>query len=329
MKSTFRKTVLLLLSLVMLFSLTATAAFAEQQGDQTDAEESALEYVESTWAEAYPTDRSENNAELLNVYAQEQLDKASGSSVSAASTGYALEKLREEYPTMAKIYEAILPEIQAIAAGERTSTEITGSLADVEGVQRTYTAQDLHLDRITSENKEAADAEALRLAGLTAVSNMIDALLSDCAYELYWFDKTAGCPYGFGYSWNSEQLTLTAYRLCFTVASAFADGDSYTVSTASADTIHQAIQTAQGIVQAASYRADWSKLNYYRQQICDMTDYNHAAANDATTAYGNPWQLIWVFDNDPSTTVVCEGYAKAFAYLCELTNAQNGFENVE
>lgn len=330
MKSTFRKTVLLLLSLVMLFSLTATAAFAEQQGDQTDAEESALEFVESTWAEAYPTDRSENNAELLNAYAQVQLDRASGSEVGAASTGYALEKLREEYPTMAKIYEAILPEIQAIAAGERTSTEITGSLADLEGVQLTYTAQDLHLDSITSENKDAAYAEALRLAGLTAVSNMIDALLSDCAYELYWFDKTAGCPYGFGYSLNSEQLTLTAYRLRFTVASAFADGDSYTVSTASADTIHQAIQTAQGIVQAASYRADWSKLNYYRQQICNLTDYNHDAANDEIdTPYGNPWQLIWVFDGDPDTTVVCEGYAKAFAYLCELTNAQNGFENVE
>ena len=152
MKSTFRKTVLFLLSLVMLFSLTATAAFAEQQGDQTDAEESAVGYVESTWAEAYPTDRSENNAELLNAYAQEQLDKASGSGVSAASASYALEKLREEYPTMAKVYEAILPEIQAIAAGERTSTEITGSLAELGGDQLTYTAESLHPETITAEN---------------------------------------------------------------------------------------------------------------------------------------------------------------------------------
>ena len=34
-------------------------------------------------------------------------------------------------------------------------------------------------------------------------------------------------------------------------------------------------------------------------------------------AYGNPWQLIWVFDNDDSTNVVCEGYSKAFQYLCD------------
>jgi hypothetical protein len=27
--------------------------------------------------------------------------------------------------------------------------------------------------------------------------------------------------------------------------------------------------------------------------------------------------MIWVFDNDPNTTVVCEGYAKAFQYLCD------------
>ena len=30
--------------------------------------------------------------------------------------------------------------------------------------------------------------------------------------------------------------------------------------------------------------------------------------------YGDPWQLIYVFDDDPDTNVVCEGYAKAFKY---------------
>ena len=36
-------------------------------------------------------------------------------------------------------------------------------------------------------------------------------------------------------------------------------------------------------------------------------------------AYGNPWQLIWVFDGDPETNVECEGYAKAFSYLAQLS----------
>ena len=34
-------------------------------------------------------------------------------------------------------------------------------------------------------------------------------------------------------------------------------------------------------------------------------------------------ELIWVFDGDSSTNVVCEGYAKAFQYLCDLTTFTN------
>jgi hypothetical protein len=32
--------------------------------------------------------------------------------------------------------------------------------------------------------------------------------------------------------------------------------------------------------------------------------------------------LVWVFDGDPETKVVCEGYAKAFKYMCELSAFQ-------
>jgi hypothetical protein len=33
--------------------------------------------------------------------------------------------------------------------------------------------------------------------------------------------------------------------------------------------------------------------------------------------------MISVFDRDPRTNVVCEGYAKAFQYLCDLTEFQD------
>ena len=49
-----------------------------------------------------------------------------------------------------------------------------------------------------------------------------------------------------------------------------------------------------------------------------MVSYN----NEATAPgypYGDPWQLIYVFDDNKSTNVVCEGYSKAFKYLCDLT----------
>ena len=44
---------------------------------------------------------------------------------------------------------------------------------------------------------------------------------------------------------------------------------------------------------------------------------------DKSTPYGDPWQLIYVFDDDENTNVVCEGYSKAFQYLCDLSTFQS------
>ena len=55
----------------------------------------------------------------------------------------------------------------------------------------------------------------------------------------------------------------------------------------------------------------------------ELASYNTAAATDPEAAYGHPWQIIYVFDNDPTTKVVCEGYSKAFKYLCDLSTFLN------
>ena len=57
----------------------------------------------------------------------------------------------------------------------------------------------------------------------------------------------------------------------------------------------------------------------YREYITNAVDYNSEAASTANYPYGDPWQLIYVFDGDSTTNVVCEGYSKAFKYLCDLT----------
>jgi hypothetical protein len=68
---------------------------------------------------------------------------------------------------------------------------------------------------------------------------------------------------------------------------------------------------------------DEEKLTAYKDAICELTEYNEKAAENAETPYGDPWQMIYVFDGDASTNVVCEGYAKAFQYLCD----QSKFED--
>ena len=95
-------------------------------------------------------------------------------------------------------------------------------------------------------------------------------------------------------------------------------GQSYAVDTSIPQAVQTAKTTAQNIVKKYAGKTDREKLNGYRQEICDRVQYNDAALSD-DYSNGNPWQLIWVFDEDPSTDVVCEGYSKAFQYLCDLT----------
>ena len=98
---------------------------------------------------------------------------------------------------------------------------------------------------------------------------------------------------------------------------------TYEVDPSYGTAIRAATDNARAIVRSYAGASDYDKLEGYRDRICALTDYNHAAVADSQTPYGNPWQLIWVFDGDASTKVVCEGYSKAFQYLCDLSDFQS------
>ena len=85
--------------------------------------------------------------------------------------------------------------------------------------------------------------------------------------------------------------------------------------------ISVAVENAQSIVESSTGTL-LERLVGYKEKICELTSYNTAAVNNGWP-YGNPWQLVWVFDGDASTKVVCEGYSKAFKYLCDLSNFNN------
>ena len=83
-------------------------------------------------------------------------------------------------------------------------------------------------------------------------------------------------------------------------------------------TAKEAASNAKMIVNEFKNMSEPEKLAAYKEMICYLTDYNDEAISDSYgDKYGDPWQLIWVFDGDESTNVVCEGYSKAFQYLCE------------
>ena len=72
------------------------------------------------------------------------------------------------------------------------------------------------------------------------------------------------------------------------------------------------------IVKEFQGYTETEKLYGYKEMICYLTSYNDDVTED--DEYGDPWQLIYVFDGDDSTNVVCEGYSKAFQYLCDLSD---------
>lgn len=93
----------------------------------------------------------------------------------------------------------------------------------------------------------------------------------------------------------------------------------YSPDTAKTGAARTAAAKAAEVVAANQDKGTYSKLVAYREYITNAVDYNFDAANTANYPYGDPWQLIYVFDGDPDTNVVCEGYSKAFKYLCDLT----------
>ena len=242
------------------------------------------------------------------------------------------------------VYEYITGQLPLIAAGQRASTafDITTEILGLE--QTAWTAGELGVSTLLVVDEQGdfvLDDEGYGIISddaYDAVSEkvginyakIINVMLADHPYELYWYDKTEGCniPYGFdvGVSYDQDIDDYVIYvsgalPLRFTVAQEFAAG-LYEVDTSIGQSVQASVANAKAIVSKYSGSSDEDKLRGYMEEICDLVSYNDAAA-DGGVSYGNPWQLVWVFDGDPDTEVVCEGYAKAFKYLCDQSSFSN------
>ncbi len=270
-----------------------------------------------------------SSQELLNGFVQQLFDE----SLNAGSkTRSGADMLSEPDK---KLYAALKSKIKDIAEGKLLDSEIDIPISDLTD-KLEWTKADIDGTDIIVDDKFNLEAfkKVIDKIGIN-VSRVIEALLVDCPYELYWFDKTAGLQWDFGAASAETEgddckLTLKGpFHIVMYVSADYAEQENATKTTKLKDVVSavtKSIAKAQSIVDQYTGKSVLERLVAYRDEICSLTSYNTAAAdNDNKVPFGNPWQLVWVFDEDESTTVVCEGYAKAFKYLCDLS----GFEGVE
>lgn len=222
---------------------------------------------------------------------------------------------------LSSVYNEVKPMVKLVADGTRASTifEIPGTWTKPKS-EWGITGEVISADALTAEASAVIEA-AFNLDAL------MQRMLSEMPYELYWFDKTKGIGMSYGVSLSGEILTVKNLKLSMYISQAYAkineSGATYdplTADTAKTSAAKRAAENATQVVAANTAKSDHEKLKAYLDYIKDAVSYNNEAANNNATPYGDPWQIIYVFDNNPFTNVVCEGYAKAFKHLCDLSS---------
>ena len=215
--------------------------------------------------------------------------------------------------------------IQQVAAGSVESTVFEIPLNEIM-TKTKWTAQELGVGSTFPDNKPSQDLVRETFQSCVDFSMVVGALLCDLPFECYWFDKTKGWRWRYSYQYNSKAFNFTELSLEMNIVEEYAvqSGGQYyptQFNTSKVAAVNVAIGNAQNIVNNSTGTL-LERLVGYKEKICELTSYNTAAVNNGWP-YGNPWQLVWVFDGDASTKVVCEGYSKAFKYLCDLSNFNN------
>ena len=235
--------------------------------------------------------------------------------------------------TNAAFYTILKERISQVAAGNAASTEFTIDRKEVEalGYRTHWTAEELGVSElIGADGKLTSEAtQAVKAKLGVDLNGLIRALLADCPYELYWYYKTVSTKYTPGKSWSrytDGSIGPKEFIFKFPVSEDYANPDSvanpkevYSVDQEKCQSVQSAVENAVAIVTENQSASDYDKLHNYLNTIQELSDYDYSAAG-GSVPYGDPWQMISVFDGNPETKVVCEGYSKAYQYLCDKSS---------
>lgn len=244
---------------------------------------------------------------------------AEGTGSVGSTMGYLNETERQIYTQLKSIIE------QQAVTGGRMQFWVTG--LSIQVPLENGTGEDAVKQAVSDYIDENINAKKI-----------FSCLVLDLPYHMYWYDKMSGFTTGVDYSVDSSTASISALQYKISVYKTYQGTDpeglvenKYYLSPQAAERAEGIVAYAKQIVENNKDKSDYEKLKAYKDIICELTAYNQEASDIASdpdnplydTYYGDPFQLLYVFDQDPDTKVVGEGYCKAFQYLCDLSTFNN------
>ena len=244
---------------------------------------------------------------------------AEGTGSVGSTMGYLNETERQIYTQLKSIIE------QQAVTGGRMQFWVTG--LSIQVPLENGTGEDAVKQAVSDYIDENINAKKI-----------FSCLVLDLPYHMYWYDKMSGFTTGVDYNVVGTTVSISALQYKISVYKTYQGTDpeglvenKYYLSPQAAERAEGIVAYAKQIVENNKDKSDYEKLKAYKDIICELTAYNQEASDIASdpddplydTYYGDPFQLLYVFDQDPDTKVVGEGYCKAFQYLCDLSTFNN------
>ena len=182
----------LFIAAIVLFSIIVGWSTAENsqysyaaENNLPDHDSAVVEYEQDGQSYTPETVQSDDPEDLFADYA-EGLAKAQTRIIEQKKTaGNKLSGVSKNIYSILKSY------ISEVAAGDRASTVFEVQVNDLGIEKLTWTAEELGVESIIADDEITEEAAAaLRAKGAYDLSAIIRALLADCPYSLYWYDKT-------------------------------------------------------------------------------------------------------------------------------------------
>ena len=297
-------------------AVAGTEADTEIVAETEKATDTAMATGSGTGTEA--VNENEAGIEKQNAAESQAVGVQSGTDTSNAAS-----EVLAELPDNDTLYEGYVQnvlygngiETYGLCAGDNLTGQNKELYDDIKARIKNVAANggSTHFDYYNTKYRwEGIDYEDAVKNRDKELEKVVNALLLDCPYEMYWYDTDKGySAYGQG-----GGIWIEMPRISFAVNSKYckSSNEKYEVDPDKATAATNAVANAQTIVNKYKGQTPYNRLKGYADEICNLVSYD-ANAKDT---YGDINQMINVFDGNTATNVDSRGYAMAFQYLCDL-----------